>query len=127
MMNRKTLHGLLAVLVALPIFGCAAGSDPDLDAALAEIGMSRRVMLALPHFHSVAVAVARSDLIAALPRQMAEAVADHLDLAIHPLPIEIPAQELRLYWHRRHDRHPAHCWLRGQIVDIVGTISEQPV
>jgi DNA-binding transcriptional LysR family regulator len=97
------------------------------DDALAEIGMSRRVMLALPHFHSVAVAVARSDLIAALPRQMAEAVADHLDLAIHPLSVDIPAQELRLYWHRRHDRHPAHCWLREQIVDIVGTISEQPV
>ena len=36
MKNRKTLHGLLAWLVMIPIFGCAAGSDPDLDAMLDE-------------------------------------------------------------------------------------------
>lgn len=32
MTNRKCLHGLLALLLAIPIFGCAAGMDPDADA-----------------------------------------------------------------------------------------------
>ncbi|MVA99443.1 LysR family transcriptional regulator [Nitratireductor sp. CAU 1489] len=96
------------------------------DEALHEAGLARRVMLALPHFHSVAVAVARSNLIAALPRQMAAAIAEHLGLAIYRLPVDVPAQELHLYWHRRHDRHPAHCWLRQQVVEVVGTITERP-
>ena len=36
MSNRSRLHGLLALLIALPFFGCAAGSDPDLEALAAE-------------------------------------------------------------------------------------------
>jgi hypothetical protein len=31
MTNRKNLHAVLALLVAMPIFGCAAGSDPSFD------------------------------------------------------------------------------------------------
>ncbi len=30
-MNRMSLHGLLVLLLAIPIFGCAAGSDPMLE------------------------------------------------------------------------------------------------
>jgi len=31
MMNRKSIPGLLALLLALPVFGCAAGMDPEFD------------------------------------------------------------------------------------------------
>lgn len=31
-MTRNTLNTMMALLLALPIIGCAAGSDPDLDA-----------------------------------------------------------------------------------------------
>lgn len=85
------------------------------DDRLSEAGAKRQVMLALPHFHGVAVAVSQSRLIAALPHQTVNALAGELRLAIYKPPVKISPQELRLYWHRRHDRVPAHRWLRDQI------------
>jgi DNA-binding transcriptional LysR family regulator len=86
------------------------------DDALAKAGASRRVMLALPNFQGIARAVARGQLIAAVPVQFAAAVADDLDLAVYRPPIEVPVPEISLYWHRRHDQNPAHRWLREQIL-----------
>ncbi|MDQ0315063.1 LysR family transcriptional regulator [Amorphus orientalis] len=98
------------------------------DDALARLGRTRRVMLALPHFHSVAVAVAESELIAALPNQTAEVAAGTLAVDTYLPPIEIRPQNLHMYWHRRDDHSPAHCWLRMRILDAVDTLrSDGPI
>lgn len=92
------------------------------DEALALAGAQRKVVLGLPHFQSVALAVGRSDLIAALPVQYAQAVADELDLDIFQLPVPSPAPEIRMYWHSRHDSRPAHAWLRRAVATAVSEI-----
>ncbi len=92
------------------------GLEGRLDEALAEIGRSRRVVLGLPHFYAVALAAARGGVIAALPGPFAEAFAEGLGLHCYLPPMPGPSQEVRMYWHRRHDAHPAHRWLRGQVV-----------
>lgn len=107
----------LALFCALPhairsIDGSMSGMVDD---ALRKAGAARRMVLALPHFHGIALAVARGHVIAAVPVQFAEAVADELDLVMFKPPIEVPVPDVRIYWHKRHDRHPAHRWLRGQI------------
>lgn len=89
------------------------------DQALAEIGRQRRVVLGLPHFQGVALAVAASGLIAAIPKQFAEIVAADLGLAIYRTPIDVPVPEIRMYWHARHDDDPAHRWIRGEIMTVV--------
>jgi DNA-binding transcriptional LysR family regulator len=89
------------------------------DTALATAGRNRHVTLALPHFHAVAVAVSKSGLIAALPRQTAEDTAPGLGLALFLPPVEMERQRLRLYWHRRHDRSPAHKWFREQVLNTI--------
>jgi DNA-binding transcriptional LysR family regulator len=73
-------------------------------------------MLALPHFHGIALAVAKSNLVAALPVQYAELVARDLGLAMFQPPVDVPVPEVTMYWHSRHDKDPAHKWLRGEIV-----------
>lgn len=88
----------------------------DTDKALRKAGAERRVVLALPHFHAVALAVAEGRLIAVVPQQFADRVAGDLGLAIYRPPVDIPVPEVRLYWHKRHDRHPAHRWLRAEIL-----------
>lgn len=93
------------------------------DAALARVGRARRVMLALPHFHAVALAVARGRLIAAVPRQYANAMAAELGLACYAPPVPIPVPEISLYWHRRRDHDPAHRWLREQVAQAVAAIA----
>jgi DNA-binding transcriptional LysR family regulator len=85
------------------------------DAALAVEGRSRQVVLAIPHFYGLAAAVAQSDLIAAMPVEFARWVADGMDLVLYAPPLEIPAPEISLYWHKRRDRDAAHLWLRDQI------------
>jgi DNA-binding transcriptional LysR family regulator len=89
------------------------------DDALQKAGVRRRVALALPHFQAVALAVARGRLIAALPVQFARWVAKELRLELYRPPVEVPVPEISMYWHRRHDRNPAHRWLRGQIMAAV--------
>jgi DNA-binding transcriptional LysR family regulator len=86
------------------------------DDALRKAGLWRRVVLALPHFHGVALAVARGHLIAAVPEQFARAVCKDLDLLMFKPPIPVPVADVRMYWHKRHDKHPAHRWLRDEIV-----------
>ena len=84
--------------------------------ALAKVGKKRRVVLTLAQFHALGLAIAGSDLIAAVPVQFARAVAQDLCLAIYEPPMAVPVPDISLYWHRRHDQDPAHRWLREQIV-----------
>jgi len=90
----------------------------NVDTALAAIGRSRRVVLGLPQFQGVALAVAQSDLVAAVPKQFADAVAAELDLAVYRPPFDVPAPEIRMYWHARRDGDPAHRWLREEILTV---------
>lgn len=93
------------------------------DTALDTVGKSRRVALALPHFHAVAVAVAKSGLIAALPLQTAIEAAATLPLGVYRAPVDLPDQQLCLYWHRRQDRSPPHRWMRAQVLDIARNLT----
>lgn len=59
------------------------GMAGAVDEALAAAGARREVILGLPHFQSVALTVSRSDLIAALPVQYAQAVSASLGLELY--------------------------------------------
>ncbi len=92
------------------------------DAALAERGLARRVMLALPHFDAVMMAVAESNLIAAVPIQLAEDTAADLDLVLFQPPFPFPVPRMQLYWHSRVDHAPAHVWLRTRVLKEVARL-----
>ncbi|MCF7222231.1 LysR family transcriptional regulator [Marilutibacter chinensis] len=82
------------------------------DEALALRGLSRRVVLSVPHFLFVPSAVADTDLVAMLPERLA---ARYPTLRVVEPPVEVPAFELVMLWHERVHRDPAHQWLRGHI------------
>lgn len=92
------------------------------DATLSQRGLSRRVMLALPHFDAVMMAVARSTLIAAVPVQLADETASALGLVLFQPPFPIPAPRMQLYWHGRLDRAAAHVWLRTRVLSEVARL-----
>jgi DNA-binding transcriptional LysR family regulator len=89
------------------------------DEALRREGMKREVVLALPHFQAVGLAVAQSELIACVPRQFAELAAGELGLSIWRPPIKIAVPEIKMYWHSRHDDEKQHRWFRSQIVALI--------
>ena len=89
------------------------------DDALAALGLSRSVTLALPHFQGVALAVAAGMHIAAVPLQFANAVKADLGLRTFIPPIDVPVPDVNLYWHSRYDDDLAHKWMRQQILESV--------
>lgn len=93
------------------------------DAALARIGLARRVVMSVPVFEGVLQVVAASELIALFPRALAEHRAKGSEIAIYTPPFEIPPPRLCMIWHRRHNREPAHQWLRNTIREILAPLS----
>ena len=89
-----------------------------IDDTLQKLGHTRRVVLALPHFHAIAAAVARGHLIAALPKVFAQAVVKESRLVVYQPPVPIEAGELFMYWHKRHDQNPALRWMRQQASEV---------
>lgn len=92
------------------------------DEALSAVGVRRTVRVALPHFQSVAEAVAMTDALAAVPRQYADAVAGRMDLSVYAVPLDVPAPDVRLYWHARRKDDPAHRWLREAVLGMTAEL-----
>lgn len=79
------------------------------DEALAAIGRERRVTVSVTSFLVLPEILRVSDLIAVVPRRLAENV-DGLVL-LEP-PIEVPGFTKTVTWHERNHRDPAHRWVR---------------
>lgn len=96
--------------------GARAGT---VDPALARLGLQRRIVMTVPHFQAVALAVSGSDLIGSLPVRFARLVVAQLGLDMFLPPFESPSMEVTMYWHRRMDRDAASVWLRGHVAAIL--------
>lgn len=86
------------------------------DRELSKIGLSRCVVLSVPHFLFVKSVLATTDLVAMLPSRLVRGEPELQ--AIEP-PIEIPSYEMAMFWHERCHRDPAHQWLREFIAGSV--------
>jgi DNA-binding transcriptional LysR family regulator len=92
------------------------------DDALAAVGKTRRVALAVPHFLVVPYVIAASDLLATLASRIAKLFASTLELVTVPPPIEVPKFEIALAWHERNHHDAAHRWLRDQLVAVANEL-----
>jgi DNA-binding transcriptional LysR family regulator len=86
------------------------------DKALSEVGLTRRVVLSVPHFLFVRSVVESTDLVAMLPSRL---VRDTGALEVVEPPVDLPGYEMSMLWHERSHRDPAHQWLREYIVSSV--------
>jgi DNA-binding transcriptional LysR family regulator len=102
------------------------GLSTGVDAALHACGRRRRVVLTMPHFHAVALAVARGSLIGSLPVQCAQVVAGDLELDVFELPAGFEEMRMGMYWHRRFDNDAGHEWLRDQVAAVLEEPTRDP-
>ena len=94
------------------------------DKALAELGMRRRVVAALPTAALALQAIAHSDVVGVMPvRATAPARAD-LGLVATELPLDLPSSPVVLSWHSRYDTDPAHEWLRAHCRTALADVLE---
>lgn len=95
----------------------AVTRDP-LDAWLLKEGIERRIGLTVPSYLQALHAAAASDLVAFVPRRLAEALAAPLSLAIVRPPIDPGTYQEFLFCPRRREGDAASRWLRDIVIDI---------
>lgn len=91
-----------------------------LDEALHRLGRSRRVVAVVPSFAVAALMALEGDVICLGPRVVAEHLVERqVPLRWHKVPLEMPAADIELRWHRRLDDDPASRWLRRHVLEAV--------
>ncbi len=83
-----------------------------IDAALAELGHQRFVLLTVPSAYAALVAAARSNLVATVSAHLALKVQASLQLRVFQIPLKFEVERVALAWHARFNSDPAHRWLR---------------
>lgn len=91
----------------------------SIDRALAARGLERRIVLTVPHFQALLLAVAESGLLASLPVHYARRAAPPLGLDLYLPPFDPPLVDVVLFWPRRHDGDAAQAWLRERIAEVM--------
>jgi DNA-binding transcriptional LysR family regulator len=93
----------------------ASTLEQMVESACAELGLARHVAIRAPSLVLLANIVANTDLIATIPRSVADQVQQHYGLQLASAPFSLPAMNITMVWHERDHRQPAHVWLRRQI------------
>jgi DNA-binding transcriptional LysR family regulator len=93
------------------------------DDALAALGLSRKVVVAVPSFPAALTLARTSDLVALVPATFITAELERLSgtnregLESFALPVQTALITVSQMWHPRQDADPANRWLRGLVRD----------
>ncbi|MFI9082333.1 LysR family transcriptional regulator [Streptomyces sioyaensis] len=90
-----------------------------IDAALAELGLRRRVIATVPTFAASLMMVQDSDAVGLANARAAAPTIRRLGLRTLPIPLELPPTTMGMAWHPRHDADAGHRWLRGLVHETV--------
>jgi DNA-binding transcriptional LysR family regulator len=111
----------VALQASLPhvISGSATSSHASVvRRALATPELNAPVAMQVQSFLSVAPIVASTDLIAALPSNLARVTAKHMRLQLIEPPLPLPSFEVVQNWHQRFHRDAASTWLRQVFLSL---------
>ena len=81
-------------------------------------GVPRTVVLKLPHFAAVPYIISETDLIVTVTEQLALRTCKRFNLIAREHPLDLPAVQINLFWHRRMHQDAGSIWLRNQFVDL---------
>ncbi len=95
----------------------SGGFVGQVDASLAERGLSRRVRASTTHFSALAFLLPDSDCIATLPAHAAQALARHGPFVCLPCPLPMPRYPVELGWRADSLRDPAIQYLKQLVVE----------
>lgn len=82
-------------------------------------GLIGRVAISVPYYSAVAPMLLVSDMVATLPRRLANAVAMQGQLVMLELPYEPLVVPVEAVWHQRADRDPGVQWLIGALIQVL--------
>jgi DNA-binding transcriptional LysR family regulator len=83
-----------------------------------ERGLRRRVVVELSHFMSLLPIVESSDIIATVPKDLADFFVQHGKVRYVDTPMKSPVIDVHQFWHQRYQKDLAHTWLRKLIHEM---------
>ena len=86
-----------------------------IDEALAGLGRQRQIVLTVNQFFTAGRVVAHSNLLTVLPRHFISVTGIADELALKPLPFDVPMVHVDALWHRRSQLRGSHQWLRQAV------------
>lgn len=89
------------------------------EEAFARHGLSRDIAVTVPTFAAAAMVVAATELIAGMPRRVAETLARSAPLAIMSPPMPALRFGMSLLWHERTHRDPAATYFRQLVTEAL--------
>ena len=81
-------------------------------------GVTRKVLLTVPHFVAVGHNLQHSDMVATVPERLAQALVGPFGLVYVKHPASLPEIAINMFWHAKSHKDPANEWLRGLVFRI---------
>src|SRR5258706_4583749 len=88
------------------------------EQALIEQGLTRRVVLSIPHFLAIPLIIAESELIVTVPYAVARSFARMADLRMLRPPVPVQRADVKQHWHPRFHLDHANQWIRGVFASL---------
>ncbi|MFM0277778.1 LysR family transcriptional regulator [Paraburkholderia sediminicola] len=118
----KKMLSLEEYVGAKHVVGASSSGHNLVDDAMVEMGLSRKVILRVPHITNLSEVVAHSDLVLTLPTRIAKAFSDEGLVRVLPLPIAIKPFDVNLYWQERAADTSAQNWFCNLIADVLTAV-----
>ena len=96
-----------------------------LDEALRTRRIVRNVVATIPHWLVALHTVSSTDMAVMVSERMARRFDVEGRLALRPLPAGGERFSWQLYWHRRHDHHPAQQWMRSLVSELCAAVEAE--
>ncbi|WP_333846062.1 LysR family transcriptional regulator [Limnohabitans sp.] len=91
------------------------GREHVFEQFLQSKNIKRRVVVELSHFMSLLPIIETSNLIATVPKDLADFFVQHGEVRYVSTPMKSPIIDVHLFWHQRFQKDSAHIWLRQVI------------
>jgi DNA-binding transcriptional LysR family regulator len=95
------------------------GHEATIERAFARAKLRRRVDLTIPHFMALPMIVTQTDVIATIPRRLAQAFAAYPNIKLIDPPLKIPSFEIKQHWHERYHHAMANKWMRSLLAGVL--------
>jgi len=94
-------------------------SQEIVEQYLKQQGIHRRKLLRSPHFLSIPMVIASTDLVVTVPQPIGEVFRRIVELQVLQPPYPIPSFDVKQYWHRCQHADPGNRWLRNMVADLL--------
>ncbi|MDO8787955.1 MAG: LysR family transcriptional regulator [Sulfuritalea sp.] len=89
-----------------------------IERTLVEHGLEQCITLRMQNFLVLASIVATTDMVAIVPHSVGSQLSQHNDVKLLPLPITIPAFDIKQCWQERFHDDKGNRWLRQQFMEL---------